>query len=153
MLPEVQTYIERLRDRRMEIVKATYDLDAPALEWKPPLPDTNSLIVLAVHSLGAERNWLQAVVGNKTIERDRAAEFRARAQMAPVLPSLYETVAKESEKILAALTEEEMDAVRPYRNQSYSVRWCILHVLEHYSEHLGQMWLTRQLYASRSVFR
>ncbi len=152
MLPEVQSYVDRLRDRRNEVLKVISDLDAEALEWKPPLPDTNSLIVLAVHSLGAERNWIHAVAGQKAIERDRAAEFRARGQMAPVLPSLYDTATKESEKILSALTAEDLDAMRTHRNRQASVRWCILHVLEHYSEHLGQMWLTRQLYANRSVF-
>ncbi len=152
MLPEVQTYVDRLRDRRTEVLRAVQDLELDGLDWKPPVPDTNSLIVLAVHSLGAERQWLHAVIGNRMIERDRDAEFRAHGQIVTVLADLYATAANESEGILAALTSEELDAMRTYRSHTHSVRWCILHVLEHYSEHLGQMWLTRQLYENRRVF-
>ena len=146
MLPEAQAYSDRLRDRRKEILKCVQGLDAAGLEWKPRMPDTNSLAVLAFHSLGAERNWLHAVVGQKAIERNREAEFRVRAKDVISLPAMYAAVAEESEQILAALAPEELNAVRAYRNRDLTVRWCILHVLEHYSEHLGQMWLTRQLY-------
>lgn len=146
MLPEVLSYVDRLRDRRKEILKCVQDLDAAALQWRPPMPDTNSLAVLAFHSLGAERQWLHAVVGNRTIQRDREAEFRARAQDVASLPVMVAAVAEESERILTALTPAELDARRTHRNRDLSVRWCILHILEHYSEHLGQMWLTRQWY-------
>jgi hypothetical protein len=29
------------------------------------------------------------------------------------------------------------------------VRWCILHVIEHYAQHLGHMQLTRQLWLAK----
>ncbi|MBI4785643.1 MAG: DUF664 domain-containing protein [Chloroflexi bacterium] len=150
MLPEVQLYLERLQDRRAEMLKALDGLDADALDWKPLSADANSVTVLAVHSLGAERRWLHEVVGGTKIQRDRDAEFRTRAADVGALKAMYAAAALESEQILTQLSAEDMDATRKLPKDSCTVRWAILHVLEHYSEHLAQMWLTRQLWENRA---
>lgn len=148
MLPEIETYLTRLHDRRAQVLRCVQELSPDALDWKPVAQDTNSIAVLAIHCLGAERQWLHAIVGKMNIERNRDAEFRSRAEDATALPAMYAAASDVSERILSALTPEEMDAPRSYLRYNESVRWCIVHVLEHYSEHLGQMWLTRQLYES-----
>jgi uncharacterized damage-inducible protein DinB len=146
MLSEIKAYIESLNQARAQILQTIEGLNAEALNW-PPLPnDTNSLIVLAVHSLGAERRWIHQVVGKRNIERDRAAEFRTRAESAPMLSAQYAAVALESENILAGLTEKDLEL----GTEGHTVRWCIMHIVEHYYEHAGQMTLTRQLWEHRS---
>ena len=152
MLLEVETYMERLRDARAEILKTLDGLSVDALNWHPLPDETNSLYALATHSLGAERGWLHELVGQRPIERDRAAEFRARGEDAAALRAAYETVARASEEILTRLAEPEMAALRG-KNASnlHTVRWCILHIVEHYNEHLGQMRLTRQMWENRSA--
>ncbi len=149
MIPEVQTYIDRLRDRRAQVLKTIAGLDEGALDWSPLPGQANSLAVLAIHLLGAERNWLHGVVGQRKIERDRDAEFRAGAQDVSSLEPMYEAAAGTSEQILAELTGADLEAPRRVGSNTHSVRWSILHVLEHYNEHLGQMQLTRQLYENR----
>ncbi|MCI0475497.1 MAG: DinB family protein, partial [Anaerolineales bacterium] len=116
--------------------------------WHPLPEETNSLYALAFHSLGAERRWIHEVVGQRQIERDRAAEFRARGDDVPSLRALFDAVTRDSEEILARLVEADLDAVRP-EPKPHAVRWCILHIIEHYNEHLGQMRLTRQLWENR----
>jgi uncharacterized damage-inducible protein DinB len=148
MLSEIETYIERLRELRAQILKTLDGSNADALNWRPTPSESNSLFALATHSLGAERRWLHEVVGLRKIERDRAAEFRARGDDVAALRITYEAVARESEKILARLTEADMETLRGDPPKAYTVRWCILHVVEHYCEHLGQMYLTRQLWES-----
>jgi uncharacterized damage-inducible protein DinB len=123
-------------------------LNADALNWHPLPEETNSLYALAFHSLGAERRWLHEIVGQRQIERDREAEFRARGDDLAALRALYDAVPRASEEILARLVESDLDAVRP-EPKPHAVRWCILHVIEHYHEHLGQMRLTRQLWENR----
>lgn len=145
MLPEVQSYIERLREARAEILKTLDGLNVDALNWHPLPDETNSLYALATHLLGAERRWLHQEIGRQKIERDRDAEFRARGEDGAALRPMYEAVARESEAVLARLVESDMGALR----EKHSVRWCILHVIEHYNEHLGQMRLTRQLWENR----
>jgi len=58
--------------------------------------------------------------------------------------------AKMTVEILSALTEKPLEEARKWRDRSVSVRWCILHVLEHYAQHLGHMQLTRQLWLAKS---
>jgi len=148
MFSEVQLYVERLREARAEILKALEGLNADALNWHPLPNGTNSLFALATHLLGAERRWLHHEVGQRKIERDRASEFRARGGDLAPLRAAYDTVARESDEILARLVESEMAARREVPD-AYTVRECILHVIEHYSEHLGQMRLTRQLWENQ----
>ena len=145
MLPEVQLYIDRLRDARAEILKTLDGLNADALNWHPLPDETNSLYALAVHSLGAERRMLHQQVGQQTIERDRAAELCARGEDSAAVGATYAAVTRESEAILARLVAADLDAPR----EKQTVRWCILHAIEHYHEHLGQMRLTRQLWENR----
>jgi uncharacterized damage-inducible protein DinB len=148
MLVEVQAYVAALQERRSEILQVIKGLDAEALNWRP-LPDqANSLYALAVHSLGAERRWIHQVVGQRQIERDREAEFRAQGEDAAELLKTYAAVTKTSAEILAKLVEANMTEVRS-DPKPYTVRWSILHTLEHYNEHLGQMRLTRQLWEGR----
>ena len=152
MLPEIQTYVEFLREAREQVTQVLDGMTAEGLNWHPLPDETNSLYVLAVHCLGAERGWLHELVGQRPIERDRAAEFHARGEEAGALRGAFDTTMRTSDEILARLIESDMGAMRG-KNASHmhSVRWCILHVVEHYSEHLGQMRLTRQLWENRTT--
>jgi uncharacterized damage-inducible protein DinB len=151
MVAEVQSYVGVLREARAQVAKVLEGLTADALNWHPLPDETNSLYALAVHLLGAERRWLHLEVGGRKIERDREAEFRTRGEAIAPLLETYLIVARDSEAILAPLEESEMGAPRGHAPEVHSVRWCILHVIEHYNEHLGQMRLTRQLWENRTA--
>ena len=152
MLAEVEAYVERLRDARAETLMTLEGLSVDALNWHPLPDESNSLYALATHSLGAERGWLHELVGQRAIERDRAAEFRARGDDIAALREAYDMVTRASEEILARLAESDMAALRGKdASNRHTVRWCILHIVEHYSEHLGQMRLTRQLWENRTA--
>lgn len=151
MLPAVEMYERLLRHRRAEVLKILEGLNAEALNWHPLSDETNSIYALAVHSLGAERYRLHKIVGGRAIERDRAAEFRATGDDGAALRAQYDTVAQETLKILGQLTEAEMDVLRGEAPDNYTFRWCILHIIAHYAEHVGQMALTRQLWDNRTA--
>ncbi len=151
MVLEIQEYMERLREVRAEILQTLSGLSADALNWHPLPEETNSLFALATHCLGAERRLLHQLVGQRMIERDRAAEFRARGEAGAALHAACDAVARESEAILARLVESEMGVLRGDPPNAHTVRWCILHAIEHYNEHLGQMRLTRQLWENRTA--
>ncbi len=149
MLPAVQMYQTELHEGRKRVLQALDGLDAEALNWRPLPQNTNSLFVLATHLLGSERDWMHKTVGQRKVERDRAAEFRARGDDVAALRSQYADVERETDQILSQLREEEMDVVHTGERRPYTVRWCILHVLEHYAEHAAHMELTRQLWEGR----
>lgn len=147
MVPAIKTYIEILRARRADLLKTLEGLNEEALNWRPLPSEANSLYALALHSLGAERKWIHEIIGGRKVERDREAELRAQAQDVKSLRAQYDTAANESEEVLARLTLTELETMRAaMRYGEQSVRWCILRVIEHYNEHLGQMLLTRQLW-------
>jgi len=52
--------------------------------------------------------------------------------------------------VLSSLTEAQLDENRKWQDQMVSVRWCILHVIEHTAQHIGHMQLTRQLWIANS---
>lgn len=147
MVPAIKTYIEILRARRADVLKTLEGLNEEALNWRPLSNEANSLYALALHSLGAERKWIHEIIGGRKVERDREAELRAQAQDVKSLRVQYDAAANESEEVLARLTLTELETMRAaMRYGEQSVRWCILRVIEHYNEHLGQMLLTRQLW-------
>ncbi len=149
MLPAVEMYERLLRHRRADVLKILEGLDADALNWHPLADETNSIYALAVHSLGAERYRIHIQIGGHQNDRNRAAEFRATGDDVAALRAQYETVARESKAILERLDEVEMDVLHGEGQDKFTFRWCILHIISHYSEHVGQMALTRQLWENR----
>jgi uncharacterized damage-inducible protein DinB len=146
MTPEISTYLDRLNDLRSKVWQQLESLDAGALNWKPLERDSNSLFVLATHSVGAEHGWIGELMGNEPRTRVRALEFQATGQSITELRERIQSAARESERILAGLSEDDLEQTREH--EAYGTvtgRWIILHVIEHYAEHLGQMRLTRQL--------
>jgi uncharacterized damage-inducible protein DinB len=124
-------------------------LPSEALDWQPTT-GANSLAVLVTHAWGSAQAWTSRAAGQE-IQRDRAAEFRARGDAAALQALLREG----GTRIDAAL-----DAIDPatlghvcFRESSqgvagreYTVADCVLHAVEHAQEHLGQSYLTRQLW-------
>jgi hypothetical protein len=74
------TFFDDLYDRFHELhtdaAKALEGLPPKALDWVPG-PEMNSIGVLVVHSIGAERYWLGVALGEPP-SRDREAEFQTR---------------------------------------------------------------------------
>ena len=120
------------------------DLPAEALNWSPG-PETNSIYVLVTHLLGSEHFWLANAAG-QSIVRDREAEFRARGDDAGALLRLIDEADEHVRAILPYITEQTLAATVPWRDESHSGAWCLLHALEHCGQHRGQTALTRQLW-------
>lgn len=56
-----------------------------------PVPDANTIYALATHTVGMGEFWVLALVGQRTITRNRAAEFRAQGS-GPALSSTLSTM-------------------------------------------------------------
>jgi uncharacterized damage-inducible protein DinB len=147
MLPEAQEYLLALQDRRTKIFELLESAPVAAWNWTPTDDETNSLFVLATHVIGSEHGWIYEIVGDGAKTRNRPAEFQAKGESLDALKSEYAHVGQETENVLALLQESDMSTTR-YREShgDVTVRWAILHAIEHMSEHLGQMQLTLQMW-------
>lgn len=153
METEIQNYVNVLEDLRDRFKKLVSLMDTEQLNWVPVNQDVNSPYVLTYHITGSEEMWIHQIVGKRNLSRDREAEFRAKGTDPHVLIQRLNKVAKTSNEILNTLTLEDLTQIRrepPWRDEGYkTVRWCIVHVIEHYAEHLGHLGLTNQLYQAK----
>lgn len=150
MHPELESYLERINDLRGQVSALLTGLPTEALNWRPLEGSeehaTNSLAVLATHVAGAEHFWIGEVVGRRSPTRDRDAEFRAEALESDELIERLEAVGAQTQSVFSALAEADLEGTREARGKTVPVRWCILHVIDHTSLHLGHMQITYQLW-------
>ena len=151
MPSELENYRQRIDHLRGQVRELVAGLPAEALNWTP-LPvegqedATNSLAVLAAHTVGAEHFWIAEVVGGRPPTRDRDAEFATRVAHGEELLALVDRTAAETAEILSGLAASALDGEREARGERVPVRWCLMHVATHTALHLGHMQLTYQLW-------
>ena len=159
MSAELDNYLQRIEDLRRQVSELIADLPAEALNWRP-IEDveehaTNSLAVLAAHIAGAEHFWIAEVVGGRPPTRDRDAEFTTQTDDVSELLHLLERTGAETAEVFSALSAvdpsggasgQSLEGMRQARGRRVSVRWSILHVIEHTALHLGHMQITYQLW-------
>lgn len=147
MEPIMLELADRLAEMHNFIERAIADLPDEALVWSPGR-DMNTLAVLVVHTLGAERYWIGDVAGEEPSGRVRAAEFETPGiSAAELLERARETLAH-SRSVLNRLTASDFEVVREVGEDSrrLTVAWAVLHALEHTALHVGHIQLTRQLW-------
>jgi uncharacterized damage-inducible protein DinB len=150
MINELENYQHRIENLRGQIRDIIDDLPAEALNWRP-LENSddhaiNSLAVLATHVTGAEHFWISEVIGRRPPTRNRDAEFVTEASDAAQLIKRLDDVAEETAQIFTALSEVDLGDTRQNRDKKISVRWALLHVVDHYALHLGHIQITYQLW-------
>ena len=125
------------------------DLPVEELNWKPA-PETNSIAVLVVHTLGSEAEVLR-VAADVPGDRDRPAEFRATANDAEDLLREIDQADAYIEAMAPRITAEDLAAERPRgdRPPETGLHWLLTNY-GHAREHLGHIQLTKQLYAEAS---
>ncbi len=148
----IQLYTDQLKQLRTRLKEAVQGMSQEELNWAPAVPETNSPYVLAFHLPGSESMWFHQVIGGMEISRNREAEFTASGGAAALIERI-DKVAATSADVLGKLTAADLD--QPHTNPSQpgsepvTARWCIVHMIEHYSEHLGHLELTKQMYEGR----
>lgn len=159
MPSELDNYLQRIEDLRRQVSELIADLPAEALNWRPTPTTgdhaTNSLAVLAAHIAGAEHFWIAEVVGGHPPTRDRDAEFATQTSDASELRHLLERTGAETAEVFSTLSAvdssgrasgQSLEGTREARGRTVSVRWSILHVIDHTALHLGHMQITYQLW-------
>jgi uncharacterized damage-inducible protein DinB len=101
---------------------------------------SNSIGNLVLHLDGSTRMWILRVVAGRQIVRDRDAEFAERGPLAKsaLLARLRSTIA-EVDEVLATLNETTLLERRQSNYGEVTVLWSVLHAVEHFAMHTGQI--------------
>jgi uncharacterized damage-inducible protein DinB len=128
-----------LEDYLPKIARCLDELDEESVWWRAN-PESNSIGNLILHLDGSTRMWVLGVAGNRSIVRDRAAEFSEQGPIAKsaLLARLRSTLAEVAEA-LGTLDESVLLERRQAQKEEVTVLWAILHAVEHFAMHTGQI--------------
>lgn len=134
-----------------KIVRCLDALDEENVWWRANA-ESNSIGNLILHLDGSTRMWVLGVAGGRRVVRDRDAEFSERGPLAKsaLLARLRSTLA-EVDEVLGMLTDELMLERRPSSKGEVTVLWAVLHAVEHFAMHTGQIILLTKLRTSAAL--
>lgn len=149
---EARTLLKSIIGLLERMSRCLKDLSADELNWRPPTASSNSLYVLGTHVLGNAEAWILGIALGRPIRRDRPAEFGAvgsdPATLIGKAIELGRTLTETVTPLAEALDQERDPSPELWgegQPRRLTVRECLLHVIEHAAEHIGQMELTRDL--------
>jgi len=122
--------------------------------WWRANPESNSIGNLLLHLSGNVRQWIICGLGDAADNRDRDSEFAQRETIPrdTLFARLKETVS-EAVAVLGRLDPERLLEKRCIQGFDVSMLEAVLHVVEHFSMHTGQIiLLTKQLTAQDMRF-
>lgn len=159
MNDELTLYATELQRQLDKLCQALDGLSAEQLNWRPPVPDANSIYVIVTHTLGNVRGWVLGICCGHPIDRDRAAEFTATGSDANDLIERTRGLLHEIEEAFAKLPAQSLSERREPRQSLWgagttdpvSGRGAILHAIEHAANHLGHIDVTRDLALAAKV--
>jgi uncharacterized damage-inducible protein DinB len=108
--------------------------------WNRPNNNSNSLGNLILHLCGNMTQYVIASVGEMEDTRDRDTEFATTQGLSKVelLRKLNDTVSQVKQTIQSA-TESQLLKKRDVQGFNFSGMGCVIHAVEHYSYHTGQI--------------
>jgi len=135
-------YIVSTLDRLVDCLDGFSDDE---LNWRP-LPNANSLYILAIHTLANTEENILATLCGQVVERNREAEFTALADSNKSVQAYWQALRERLALGLTDLAPAELDREREHpRRGKLTGREVLLVVARHSAEHLGQAELTRDL--------
>jgi len=130
-LPKIERCLERLTDDQV---------------WWRPNEQSNSIGNLVLHLCGNARQWIVCGVGEAADSRDRDAEFAQRGVIPRAeLQQLLRQTLNEVDTTLQQYDPDRLLESRTIQGSNVSALEAILHVVEHFSMHAGQIILLTKL--------
>jgi hypothetical protein len=146
-----QLVIEALGELRSTIE----GLPIEALNWRPAGEETNSIAVLATHTLHSTRLWLSVAMGSSLPDRDRDSEFRVSADDAGALLRLVDDFSEDCKAVLWSAEDVDWSAMRQVLRRGgdaapeVTAAYALLHASEHLRGHVDQIGLTRWMWKAQ----
>lgn len=146
----MQDFSDKTIEMVERILACTDGLDEADINWKPDAPETNSIYVLATHTMGNVRQNTLAVLGGQEDHRDRDAEFVASGDSAANLQREWAELKPQVQETLGRLGAEDLARVHAHpRRGTITGQQVLMLMATHAAEHAGQAELTRDLLKAR----
>jgi uncharacterized damage-inducible protein DinB len=108
--------------------------------WRRPNESLSAVGNLVLHLAGNARQWIVSGLGGAADGRDRGAEFAATGPLpTPELLHHLESTMEEVRTVLRATDPTELLVRRPVQAFEESGLSIVVHVVEHFSYHVGQI--------------
>jgi uncharacterized damage-inducible protein DinB len=142
----------RVFDESYERIFICLDLLTEEQIWFSPKKSTNSIGNLILHLVGNARQWIIGSFGNIKISRNRSTEFVPGQNISKnELKIMLDDLKLEMLPIIDGLSKTDLNKaynVQVYNEQGIGI---IIHVIEHFSYHTGQIALLTKLIADKSL--
>ena len=135
----IQNAILHLDENTDKIKKCLLELSEEEI-WRRPNAASNSVGNLLLHLCGNIRQYAISSLGRRPDVRVRDAEFETRNDLTKteLFAKLSATV-EEAIAVLKSIDSEELLRIRSVQGYSFSGIGIVIHVVEHYSYHTGQI--------------
>ncbi len=131
--------IYRMEENTPRIIKCT-NLLTEAEIWQRPNENSNSVGNLILHLCGNITQYVHSSLGNRPDTRERDAEFIADSGPSKnILLGKLEQVVDEANSIIRKTPIDELLRLRKVQGFSFTGIGIVIHVVEHYSYHTGQI--------------
>ncbi len=136
-LPKIERCLEQLTDEDI---------------WWRAGKESNSIGNLLLHLEGNVREWIVGGVGKLSFERVRQQEFDERRMIsrAELIERLRKIVA-EADAVLANTDAAILTERRQIQGRDVTVLRAIYHVVEHFSMHVGQIFMLTKMRTERDL--
>jgi len=140
--------LEQLRGRILDCLgRLTYDQI-----WMRNTDNANSVGNLVLHLCGNVKQWIGYGVGGQPDLRDRDSEFAARGGLQPAeLSQRLQATISEAAGIIRNLAPERLAERRTIQKYDVTELEAILHVVEHFSQHTGQIIFATKLLTGQDL--
>lgn len=135
----VEHSIHRMNENTRKVMKSLTDISEEEL-WSRPNATSNSIANLLLHLCGNINQYAVSSLGSKEDIRERDMEFSSQHKFTKkqLLENLNDTV-ETAKSVVTALSKEEWLRKRDVQGYNFSGIGILVHVVEHYSYHTGQI--------------
>ncbi len=155
---EIGFYLSGIEKVRAQLREAIADLTVEELAWRVT-PTAHQIGNLILHIGESEASWIHEIVAERelseeeqkfahfydTTERDYAEKNYTAAECIERL----DEIGRRSREILARLTDEDLERFFGFERSGgkfeVSLRWIIIHLIEHEATHKGQIMMLKRL--------
>ena len=149
MIPLDSLFIDFSCDKLKELTERIEDCLTrltPEQVWARSGKSDNSIANLVLHLCGNVTQWIGSGVGGRPDHRHRDEEFAARGGLKPAeLAEKIHSVIEDAIFIIRAQTAERLAEIILPQGYNVSVLEAIYHVVEHFSQHAGQIMFATKL--------